>query len=107
MGLRCHFGHWRSTGLLQAWNRGYLGGDCHWSHNTAPDLPRVFGDPLRPFTERALPAGLGWYVWKRLLTISAEDCWGVITHKVKSLCGCVVVNEIVPVSFSIATEPKL
>jgi len=25
------------------------------------------------------------YVWQRLLTISAEDCWGVITHEVEAL----------------------
>ena len=25
------------------------------------------------------------YVWKRLFTISAEDCWGVITKEVKAL----------------------
>lgn len=25
------------------------------------------------------------YVWKRLLTISAEDCYGLITHEIESL----------------------
>lgn len=25
------------------------------------------------------------YVWRRLLTISAEDCWGLITHEVQAL----------------------
>ena len=25
------------------------------------------------------------YVWRRLLTISAEDCWGIITREVKAL----------------------
>ena len=25
------------------------------------------------------------YVWKRLFTISAEDCWGLITHEVEAL----------------------
>lgn len=25
------------------------------------------------------------YVWKRLLTISAEDCWGIITKEIKAL----------------------
>jgi replication-associated recombination protein RarA len=25
------------------------------------------------------------YLWRRLLVISAEDCWGVITHEVESL----------------------
>jgi hypothetical protein len=25
------------------------------------------------------------YTWRRLLTISAEDCWGVITHEVEAL----------------------
>jgi replication-associated recombination protein RarA len=28
------------------------------------------------------------YAWRRLLTISAEDCWGVITHEVESLYRC-------------------
>ena len=23
------------------------------------------------------PSGYGNYVWKRLLTVSAEDCWGI------------------------------
>jgi replication-associated recombination protein RarA len=26
------------------------------------------------------------FLWRRLLTISAEDCWGVITHEVEALC---------------------
>ena len=30
-------------------------------------------------------SGFGNYVWKRLLTISAEDCWGIITQEVKAL----------------------
>jgi len=30
-------------------------------------------------------SGYGKYVWKRLLTISAEDCWGVITHEIEAL----------------------
>ena len=25
------------------------------------------------------------YVWRRLLTISAEDCWGILTQEVESL----------------------
>ena len=25
------------------------------------------------------------YVWRRLLTISAEDCWGIITHEIEAL----------------------
>lgn len=25
------------------------------------------------------------YVWKRLYTISAEDCWGLITHEIEAL----------------------
>ena len=25
------------------------------------------------------------YAWRRLLTISAEDCWGVITHEIEAL----------------------
>jgi replication-associated recombination protein RarA len=30
-------------------------------------------------------SGFGHYVWKRLLTVSAEDCWGIITKEVKAL----------------------
>ena len=29
--------------------------------------------------------GYHHYVWKRLLTISAEDCWGIITQEVEAL----------------------
>ena len=30
-------------------------------------------------------SGYGNYVWKRLFTISAEDCWGLITHEIDAL----------------------
>ncbi len=30
-------------------------------------------------------SGFTDYMWRRLLTISAEDCWGVITHEVEAL----------------------
>lgn len=30
-------------------------------------------------------SGYGQYVWRRLLTISAEDCWGILTQEVKAL----------------------
>ena len=30
-------------------------------------------------------SGFQQYMWRRLLTISAEDCWGVITHEVEAL----------------------
>jgi replication-associated recombination protein RarA len=30
-------------------------------------------------------SGFGNYVWKRLLTVSAEDCWGIITQEIKAL----------------------
>ena len=30
-------------------------------------------------------SGYGQYVWRRLLTVSAEDCWGILTHEVKAL----------------------
>ena len=30
-------------------------------------------------------SGYGQYVWRRLLTISAEDCWGILTAEVKAL----------------------
>lgn len=30
-------------------------------------------------------SGYQMYLWRRLLTISAEDCWGVITHEVEAL----------------------
>ena len=42
-------------------------------------------------------SGYGNYVWKRLLTVSAEDCWGIITQEVKALHdGYLMVNENVP-----------
>ena len=30
-------------------------------------------------------SGYGHYVWRRLLTVSAEDCWGILTQEVKAL----------------------
>ena len=30
-------------------------------------------------------SGFGQYVWRRLLTVSAEDCWGILTPEVKAL----------------------
>jgi len=30
-------------------------------------------------------SGYGNYVWKRLLTVSAEDCWGILTQEIKAL----------------------
>ncbi|MEQ1862773.1 MAG: hypothetical protein ABMA13_22865 [Chthoniobacteraceae bacterium] len=30
-------------------------------------------------------SGFGPYTWRRLLTISAEDCWGILTSEVKAL----------------------
>ena len=30
-------------------------------------------------------SGYGQYVWKRLLTISAEDCWGILTTEIYNL----------------------
>ena len=30
-------------------------------------------------------SGYQGYLWRRLLTISAEDCWGVITEEIKAL----------------------
>ena len=42
-------------------------------------------------------SGFGNYVWKRLLTVSAEDCWGIITQEVKTLHeSYLVINENVP-----------
>jgi len=39
-------------------------------------------------------SGYGNYVWKRLYTISAEDCWGLITHEIDALHnGYVLVNK--------------
>ena len=39
-------------------------------------------------------SGFGNYVWKRLYTISAEDCWGLITHEIDALRnGYVLVNK--------------
>jgi replication-associated recombination protein RarA len=42
-------------------------------------------------------SGFGNYVWKRLLTVSAEDCWGLLTQEVKALHeSYVLVNQGVP-----------
>ena len=42
-------------------------------------------------------SGFGRYVWKRLLTISAEDCWGILTQEVKALHDSyLVINDGVP-----------
>src|SRR5439155_16860817 len=30
-------------------------------------------------------SGYDQYCWRRLLTISAEDCWGILTQEVKAL----------------------
>lgn len=30
-------------------------------------------------------SGFGQYVWRRLLTVSAEDCWGILTQEIKAL----------------------
>ena len=40
------------------------------------------------------------YVWKRLLTISAEDCWGIITKEVEALYNgfCLVNSKQPPIS---------
>jgi len=39
-------------------------------------------------------SGYGNYLWKRLYTISAEDCWGLITHEVDALhTGYELVNK--------------
>ena len=43
-------------------------------------------------------SGFGNYVWKRLLTVSAEDCWGILTQEVAALHqGYLLVNKGVPV----------
>src|SRR6187399_3465198 len=42
-------------------------------------------------------SGYGNYVWKRLLTVSAEDCWGILTQEVKALHDSyALVNQNVP-----------
>jgi replication-associated recombination protein RarA len=42
-------------------------------------------------------SGFGKYCWKRLLTVSAEDCWGILTLEVKALHdGYQTVNEGLP-----------
>ena len=42
-------------------------------------------------------SGFGKYCWKRLLTVSAEDCWGILTLEVKALHdGYQAVNEGLP-----------
>jgi len=39
------------------------------------------------WTIELFESGYQGYLWRRLLTISAEDCWGVITHEVEALHG--------------------
>ena len=47
-------------------------------------------------------SGFGHYVWRRLLTVSTEDCWGILTAEVKALHDSyLVINEGVP-----AKSPK-
>lgn len=42
-------------------------------------------------------SGFGKYCWKRLLTVSAEDCWGILTAEVKALHDAyLTVNEGLP-----------
>jgi len=44
-------------------------------------------------------SGFDHYLWKRLFTISAEDCWGIITKEIEALwVGYKLVND--------KTEPK-
>ncbi|MFA6134577.1 MAG: hypothetical protein WC869_11240 [Phycisphaerae bacterium] len=37
------------------------------------------------WTIELFESGYREYLWRRLLTVSAEDCWGVITHEVEAL----------------------
>jgi replication-associated recombination protein RarA len=37
------------------------------------------------WTIELFESGYREYLWRRLLTISAEDCWGIITHEVEAL----------------------
>lgn len=42
-------------------------------------------------------SGFGNYVWKRLLTVSAEDCWGILTQEIKALHDSyALINESLP-----------
>ena len=42
-------------------------------------------------------SGFGQYVWRRLLTVSAEDCWGILTAEVKALHDSYTeINETTP-----------
>lgn len=46
------------------------------------------------FALELVASGYAKYVWKRLLTVSAEDCWGILTHEVEALFnGWKLVNE--------------
>ena len=39
-------------------------------------------------------SGFGSYAWRRLLTISAEDCWGILTQEIRALHeSYCIVNE--------------
>jgi replication-associated recombination protein RarA len=43
-------------------------------------------------------SGYGNYVWRRLLTVSAEDCWGILTQEIVALHhGYLLVNKGAPV----------
>jgi replication-associated recombination protein RarA len=42
-------------------------------------------------------SGFGQYVWRRLLTVSAEDCWGILTAETKALHDSYTeINQHVP-----------
>ena len=46
------------------------------------------------FAIELFESGFYKYVWKRLLTISAEDCWGILTKEIKALYDSfMLVNE--------------
>jgi len=46
------------------------------------------------FAVELFESGFGQYVWKRLLTVSAEDCWGLLTQEVEALYSAyTLVNE--------------
>jgi hypothetical protein len=50
-------------------------------------------------------SGYGNYVWKRLLTVSAEDCWGILTQEVKALHDSyALVNQNVPACVAAGTN---
>ena len=72
--------------------RGYLLSECASALQKA--IRRSDVKLAGHFALEMAESGYAKYVWKRLLTVSAEDCWGIITMEIKALHGSwVFINE--------------